>query len=308
MDHFGLPMNPAFNKQIFQGSAITDGVDWQTWIKPKGKSQVFILCIGAGGGGGQGVIGAVSTAAGGGGGGSGALTFLVLPAEVLPDNLYVQVGGDKTGAGLVSRVAIYPNTTATNQVTIARGGAVGGNASGATAGTAGAGGAITAVADAPLFWAFHSFVVAGQAGTAGGTTGAGPSVAVPLTGLRMTGGAGGAGLGATAVAGTAGGNITGIGPFLTLAGGAGGTSATVAPLDGRNGPAQNVLNNMFWFGGSGGGSTHGSASGAGLRQSNGGDGGVGSGGGGNGGAFTGSASAASRISKGGPGLVVIWAV
>lgn len=306
MDSFGLPLNPQVTRSIFNGTAVADGVDWQTWVKPRGKSQVAILCIGAGGGGGNGVVGAVSTAAGGGGGGSGAQTIVQVPADLLPDVLFVQVGQAKTGAGIVSRVALAPSTVATNQVTIARAGAVGGNASGATAGTAGAAGAITAVADCPLYWPFH-FATAGQAGTAGGTTGAGPAVTIPATGIRVTGGAGGAGLGATAVAGTVGGAITGSGLFRTLPGGTAGTAATTPPRDGQNGPTQTATNNTSWFGGSGGGSTHGSASGAGLRQSNGGDGGIGSGGGGNGGAFTGSASAASRISKGGPGLVIIWA-
>jgi len=43
MDHFSLPVNPQFNRQVFLGSGVTDGVDgWQTWVKPRGKSQILI--------------------------------------------------------------------------------------------------------------------------------------------------------------------------------------------------------------------------------------------------------------------------
>ena len=75
--------------------------DWQTWVKPRGKSMVWIFCLGAGGGGGGGFSGAAATArGGGGGGGSGGQTSLVLAADLLPDQCFVHTGaGGDGGAG-----------------------------------------------------------------------------------------------------------------------------------------------------------------------------------------------------------------
>jgi hypothetical protein len=60
---------------------------------------------------------------------------------------------------------------------------------------------------------------------------------------------------------------------------------------------------MFFYGGMGGGSTYATATGAGLVQSNGGNGAPGCGGGGTGGALTG--STAGIIGLGGPSFAII---
>lgn len=297
MDLFGLPPEQTVDIQIYRGSTPSSS-SWVTWMKRRGTSWVYIFGVGGGGNGGNGAIGAVSTAAGGGGGGSGGQTVLLIPAFLLPDTLYVTVGGQ----GNASRVSIYPDTTAQNIVLVANGGGNGGNASGATAGAAGSAGAVATAATMPLGAAGNMLLLAGQAGLIGGTTVAGGSLNVPTTGLRVTGGGAGGGLPASGN-GTAGGPVTGAGQIPTVAGGESGSGTTTPPGAGRPG-FNNAFRSMFYsLGGSGGGSTHATATGAGLVQAAGGAGGIGSGGGGSGGALTGSTSATGG--QGGPGLIII---
>lgn len=310
LDLFHIPGSSGnADVQMFIGASTAAGNDWQTWQKPRGKAMCDILLIGKGGNGGAGVIGLNSTAAGGGGGGSGGQTRITMPLSLLPDALFLSLAGLSATTTLASYIAISPKLTAgagapiaNDTLMIANGGGNGGNATGATAGTAGAAGAVATVATMPLGWQFSTLALAGQAGIAGGTTGAAGALTLPLTGLLVTGGTGGAGLGAAGVAGTAGGAFTAAGQFPAHAGGTGAAAATTPPGDGTGG-YQPISKLGYWYGGTGGGSTHGTATGAGLRQAWGAPGSYGCGGGGGGGALTG--SAAGQVGMGGPSICII---
>lgn len=293
-----------FTGQQYSSSLANDDV--HTWVKPRGKTMAHILLVGKGGNGGTGVVGANSTAAGGGGGGSGAQTAITIPIRFLPDILYIGFGGFSSGRAFVSIAppSAFASGPAANEVLMHAGnGGIGGNASGATAGAAGTGGTVATAALMPIGWAWATQVVAGQAGIIGGTTGAGAALTLPLTGLRVTGGTGGAGLPAAAAVGLAGGTFTTPTSLVFPAhpGGVGGSATTTPPGLGRMG--YQVLPMGYWYGGTGGGSTHGSATGAGLVQASGGDGGLGCGGGGMGGALTG--STAGTVALGGSGFCII---
>jgi hypothetical protein len=309
-DLFHLPSaSGASDVQIFLGNNTAEGTDWITWQKPRGKSMIHILLAGKGANGGSGVVGANSTAAGGGGGGSGGQVSLIMPLSMLPDLLYLSLMGVCTGNQLRSFITIAPKLTAgagapaaNDTLMMAYGGTVGGNAAGATAGAAGAAGAISTVGLMPIGFAFCDVVLAGQAGIIGGTTVAGAALTLPLTGLIVTGGTGGGGLPAAAAVGTTGGSFTVAGSFPLHASPASVATATVPPGPGASG-YQPIPKLAYFYGGLGSGSTHGTATGAGLVQAPGGNGGPGCGGGGMGGALTGSAVAA--VSQGGQAIAII---
>lgn len=305
-DQFGLLTSPLFDKFVFDGNSQSAGASWYEWTRPMGKSCISMFLLGGGGGGGTGVVGANSTAAGGGGGGSGGMTIIEIPLDLLPPRLYISVGQAKTGAGIASYVSTQPNTTANHVVAKANGGGAGGNGSGATAGSAGTAAGIATVATMPLGWAWSKLALAGQAGTAGGTTGNSTGINYPTTGLRVTGGGGGGGLGASGANGSLGGSIIAVASpsyFSAVNGGTAPTSGTTPPTNGEHGTA--LPEAGFYFrGGAGAPSTHGTATGAGLVQAAGGNGGIGSGGGGMGGALTGSTAAS--LSYGGSGIVIFW--
>jgi len=298
--------------QEFFGQATVLGASYQTWVKPRGKTMCSILLSGKGGNGGTGVIGATSTAAGGGGGGSGGQTSLTMPLALLPDVLYLSLAGQSATTTLASTISIQPSLTAggaapvaNNVLMIANGGGNGGNASGATAGTAGTAGAIATVTTMPLGWQWANLSLAGQAGIAGGGVSAGAALTLPLTGLTITGGTGGAGISSTGTPGAAGGAITGAGLLPSSPGGIGGAAATTPPTNG--GAGFNPIPKLrYFYGGTGGGSTHADATGAGAVQASGGNGAPGSGGGGMGGALTGSTAGA--VGQGGVAycLIVCW--
>lgn len=307
MDHFGLPNSPQFERSVFYGVAQTAAQNWQTYVVPRGKSMLHIFMLGGGGGGGSGVIGANSTAAGGGGGGSGAQTIVLIPTAFIPQRLYISVALAKTGTGQATYVSALPAINSTQHVIgFAAGGGAGGNAAGATAGAAGAAGLVANSSNMSLGWPFAT-VLAGQAGIIGGTNVAGGNLSYPAT-LRVTGGVGGGGLPAAGVAGTAGGGISALAvpaPYYGANGGAAQPTATSPANPGLPGVQLSNEIGLFWQGGTGGGSTHGTATGGGLVQARGGDGAIGCGGGGMGGALTGSAAAV--LSMGGGGIVIITA-
>jgi hypothetical protein len=304
MEPFGLPQSPFYDVSYFNGNSVTEAESWSTWFKPSNKSRAYIIAFGAGGGGGNGFIGANSAAMGGGGGASGGMTVVDIPMALLPPRLYISVGHSTPGAGIKSIVAVDQTTNANAIVAVANGGGAGGNGSATTAGAAGSASSVLS-SSMVLGWQF-SEVIIGQTGTIGGTTGAPSGMTYPNTGLRVTGGVGGAGLGASGANGSSGGgiNMPTSSYYLTHTGGVQSTSATVPPGIGRHGiKIDTVIGGFQFYGGTGGGSTHGSATGAGLVQAAGGDGSTGSGGGGSGGALTGSVPAVA--SRGGAGLVII---
>ena len=308
LDLFNLPSNSQANIQLFTGSSTSADPSWQIWTKPRGKTMAYIICQGCGGDGGAGVIGANSTAAGGGGGGSGAKANLIIPLWFLPDVLFVTVPAPGAGTTLFTKVCIAPigNTIGNNIVLAARGGSNGGNAAGATAGAAGAAGVITAITDNSIAGYGIAFFLVGLAGIIGGTTVSAGNFSFPNTGQIALPGTGGGGLPAAAATGTNGGTYASIPaapslyPQVTQA--LGSATATVPAANGSQG-FSDFQGLKYWYGGQGGASTHGTATGAGLQQSSGGNGSIGSGGGGSGGALTG--SAAGVPGKGGPGLAAI---
>jgi hypothetical protein len=305
MEPFALPASPHFDQAIFTGSAMTAGTSWQTWIRPAGKARVSIFVLGAGGGGGNGFIGANSAAGGGGGGGSGGTTVVQFPLEFLPPRLYISVGHAKTGAGIASYVSTAPSTNAQFLIAIANAGNAGGNGSATSGGSAGSAGAVASNAAMPRGAAFVKLALAGQAGGPGSLSSP-ANVFLASTGIRVSGGAGGGGTPAAGQLASNGGSIQpspASNIFPILPGGAAGSSNTDPAYPGENGIKIEQIGGFFFYGGSGGGSTHGSATGLGLRQGAGGSGQVGSGGGGSGGALTGSTAA--TLSKGGSGLVII---
>ena len=92
---------------------------WQTWTRPRKCEYVYIICIGGGAGGSGGFIG---TGRPGNGGGGGAITRGLFNSNLLPDDLYVNVGiGGKGGVSTSlgenatkSYVSMRPNITASN--------------------------------------------------------------------------------------------------------------------------------------------------------------------------------------------------
>lgn len=292
------------NIQTFIGDAIAVGTAWKTWQKPRGKTMLHIQLVGSGGNGGTAVIGANSVSAGGAGGQSGATTHVLIPLAMVPDTLFLSLAGTKptATANFASTVSIAPSNTANNIIAFANGGLHGGSASAGTGGTVGTAAAIATAANMPLGWLFGQLVLAAQVGTAGGAAVSAANLALPTTGAYVTGGTGGGGLPAGGATGTNGGNITGAGAFPSNPGGVGSATATVPAARGNAG-CNPISRSRYGIGGTGGASTHGTATGAGLAQSTGGDAPPGCGGGGMGGALTGSSAGA--VGKGGPAFAIL---
>lgn len=311
-DLFGLPPTFKGDVQIFHANNQST-INYQPWIKPRGTSMSYIVCIGGGGGGGGGQSAASGTAGGGGGGGAcSGISRLLVPTFLLPDTLYVQVGvgglgGAATvagGAGTNSYIMMAPLVfTAANSLLSSNTNAPGGGgAGGAAAGTAGTVPTAATIAVEAAIGQFSATV--GQVGVAGGLSANGTDVTAWITAgsvaiLPLSAGAGGAG--ATTV-NTNGGNQTpGVAVnFNTVnfpatlgsiaAGGTGGTT------DARNGSAGvSLMGPFFQSGGAGAGSNVAGVGGDGGR------GGIGCGGGGGGKGITGG-----RGGNGGNGLVAIF--
>lgn len=300
---------PAIPPAIFIGSspAGTLGDTWNSWHRPRGIKMVYILCIGAGAGGGGGFTRAAGNAGGGGGsGGSSSIARLLIPADCLPDTIYIYTpsgglgvgsGGGTAGAGLAAMVANYPSNFGaiiSNTILISGGGNATGGGTGTGAAVGGAGGSanVAAITDCPLAGMGIPAFIVGQAGRAGGAVAGAVGVngVIPVTGLLTSGGAGGAGTTAADFAGggftaISNGNISSIRPIAPAAG----------SFNGCDGPALwSPGNTMFFFGGCGGSSSNAGVGGAGGR------GAIGAGGGGGGAGTTGG-----RGGDGGPGMVMI---
>lgn len=303
-----LPDN-AIDTQVFYPNVGTN--DWYAWQKPHNCKFVHIMCLGSGGGGGGAQGGATATARrGGGGGGSAAVVNALYQASFLPDTLYLQVSEGGAGgnggasvtagsAGGLSYVSIQPNTTAQNIILQNGSAAAGGGGAGTVAGAAGTAGTIWTLAAGNILLGGLVVPVVGKIGGLGQTTPVPNDITI--SGLT-TGGAPGAGMnGGTSQQG---GDITGIGSIVTIAGGLAGGSATNTTPGGVGGSYMTLIpsntnyvrQNLFFSGGSGGGSSDGGAGGAG------GAGAYGSGGGGGGAGITSSGGAGGR---GGDGLIII---
>lgn len=309
VDQYGFPLTSSLSVERYYGNTSNGNSVWNVWSKPTGITMIHFFMIGHGGQGGQGAIGAASTAAGGGGGGSGAQVSLLIPAVLLPDILYFSLTRSEFGAGNSSFLSILPNSGANHTILNVSPGGYGNNASGATAGTGGSGGSVGGFSSYSLagLGIFSGF--AGQSGTTGGTTGVGTNITLPTGGVVATGGTGGGGLPAAATAGSNGGafNATSLpSAYPATAGGIGSINPTDIPGNGNEGINSFFKGLTFFLGGTGGGSNNGSATGAGLVQSMGGNGGIGCGGGGSGGALTGSTAA--NAARGGTSYlqIICW--
>ena len=308
LDFNHIMNTPGMDIQTFYGDASTTLVQWKTWTKPRGAKFVYIIAVGGGASGGCSVNTAV-TGGGGPGGGSGAQSNLFIPAMFLPDILYIQAGagGQQPAtlvsaalgvAGTITYVAFEPFTTLAAQLTVlfASPATATTAATTTTGGTGGTAAVIATIANMPLAGRGAYQFFAGQAGTAGGTSGPTSGVAqtYPTTGLMVMGGTGGGG---ASNGGTApGGAITGVGfgdnyPSIT-----GGT------VSGGSGSAGIILKPFQLTGGTGGGATGGTAS---SPAGSGGNGAPGCGGGGAGGSNTANTTLA-RPGDGGPGFVYIY--
>lgn len=304
LDVYHLPSDTLADVQRFNRPSTVTNIEWLTWQRPRGVAMAHIMCIGGGAGGGGGFDGTGVGAGGGGSGGSSGVTRVTLPAVFLPQVLYIQVGAGGVGAsgsgvtggsGVLSYVAIAPDTTAINVVAISgAAGAVGGSpGTGAAGGAGGAAGTIAVIGSMPLAGPGHFDVIAGQAGVGGGDDSGANGVAVtfPSSSVPCQAGSGGAGAQSANFAGGACTAITN--SYLSEQRPA--TPGT-GSFDGSGGPQ--LWQPFFSFGGLGG-----SSNSAGL----GGHGGNGSYGGGGGGGGGGENSTGGRGGSGGSGLVVVVA-
>ena len=131
------------------GGVFTLSSQWQTWRKPRGVKNVYMIGVG---GGSSGAVGnnTGATNAGGAGGGSGGQTCVWIPAFFVPDVLYIQcgaggrqpttlIGGQIQQGGGPTYVAIEPSSTLTANMTVllANGGVAGAVTGGAVATLAG---------------------------------------------------------------------------------------------------------------------------------------------------------------------------
>lgn len=309
LDCFGDVPPTRQHCQIFEASNThVSGAGFQVWEKPVGVSMVSMVAVGGGGGGGGGFTRVAGAAGGGGAGGAGSgIARFIIPAVLLPDRLYIQVGNGGVGgaasvagtAGTRSFIIYNPTTIAAPNIVLASGNGNpggGGAGTGAAAGAAPAAPAIatTATPNAAGWW----FATVGVAGVAGGVhTGAVGGSITAWAASPVSGGAGGAGCTAANFAGgaqTATALTHAVGDTYHIAGAgnlvAGGTAGTGV----NGGSGYRRLAPFLNCGGAGGGSHNAGAAGGG------GCGGYGCGGGGGGAGTTGG-----RGGDGGNGLVII---
>ena len=307
LDFNNILSTPGMDVQYFTGQSTATLTQWQTWRKPRGVKNIYILGVG---GGSSGAVGANAAASntGGSGGGSGAQTCVWIPAMFVPDVLYVQTGaGGQQPAVLVSAatqvggvptyVALEPSTTLTANMTLLL----------ANGGVAGAvtGGTLATIAGMPLAArGYYTFFV-GHSGTAGGAAQtAGTNLTFPVTGIMVMGGSGGGGSGVSPGAGGALSVPSGspINDFFlpTRTGGTSASGATPAGAGGSGIITRNFIMNYSGMGGGGASNTSGGQAGAG------GNGAPGSGGGGSGGSTTtAGADTLARPGNGGDGFVIV---
>jgi hypothetical protein len=270
---------------------------------------IHILCIGGAGGGGSGAL-IASTGTqkvGGGGGGSGAVSSMYVPAFLIPDTLYIQVGlgglggtsvtsspGNFGTIGRASYVALYPNSASVGNLLLSANGGGSGGANGPVNATGGAGGTVLAVgATSPFYLGLGQFTgTVGQAGTSSIVNSAPANITIS----GIVSGGGGAGCyqilniyynGASIL------SPSSLIPYLTtLSGGV--ANGTTLESNGSNGYA--IKKPLMYVGGSGAARA---SNGSGGR---GGDGNIGCGGGGGGVA---SAISSGAGGNGGDGIVII---
>lgn len=312
IDLFHFPSRFKGDVQIFHSNNQST-INFQPWVKPRGTSMSYIVCIGGGGGGGGGHSAASGTNGGGGGGGAcSGISRLIVPTFLLPDTLYVQVGagglgGAATvagGAGTNSYIMTAPLAfTAANSLLSSNANAPGGGGAGQLA-SVGTAGSVPSAATAAVQSIIGQFSATnGLIGSTGGAVAGGNGTSVTAwAALPLSPGAGGGGGPNDTIGTTNGGNITATAAInftylnwpttagaLALGGIPGATSANIGSA------GVSVMAPFFQSGGAGGGTGTTSIGGDGGR------GGIGCGGGGGGKGITGG-----RGGNGGNGLVAIF--
>jgi len=303
----GVPVLTTAGTATTGGTFNVIGSQWQTWRKPRGVKNIYMLGVGGGASGGVGGY----TGGAGSGGGSGAQTCVWIPAMFVPDTLYVQcgAGGQQPSAlcGFAYPVGggpTYVNIEPTTNITI--GSAINPNgflaAYGAYSGGS-TGGSVSTIASMPLAGRGYYTFFAGQSGGSGAlANNNATNLVIPATGLMVMGGTGGGGGGGS----NTGGGISQpsnwfadsfILPTIAATSGA---SVAVPASNGVDGVV--VRNFLMNYGGTGGG---GASSTAGGSPGAGGKGAPGCGGGGSGGGGTSVNITPARPGNGGDGFVII---
>lgn len=265
----------------------------QTWKKPRGCKNIYIMLVGPGGNGGAGQSGSANTArTGGGSGAAGGIAIAYGPSIIFPDTLLCQVPPSADASTRIFSPVLGGQGVLDYIGSAGRGG------NGAAGGSGGAGGSASIGGFAEGHHFIRGYVLTTGIGVNAGTgNGTGPGSGNTINTMVMSGASG---AGVTTETFNSGGSV-------------------LTGFDQENGP---------WAGGSAnwnlGGSTEGasgrdgyfkwfpgtymfvSSSGAGGASSNtgtggaGGKGGIGSGGGGGGAGVTGGPGGA-----GGPGMIII---
>jgi hypothetical protein len=304
------------NVQTFNANASS----WQSWTKPNDAMLIHILCIGGGGGAGGGCALSGTNQSGGGGGAPGGISSMFVPAFLIPDTLYLQIGagglggasvtnGNNGNAGQVgqpSYVAFYPSYTGTSQVgnllisssLNTAGAGVGGSGGNLTGGQGASPTVVSVGATAPFYLGLGQFTSTqgtAAAGRANNSVASAPGIDITVTAIT-TGGCSGGGTNSNPGSGVgSGGNIvspSSLIPWLTTVQGTRGNfySGRASADNGYT-----VIKPLQFLGGGGGGGDYTNQGG------NGGNGSTGCGGGAGGSA----ASYGGRGGNGGNGIVII---
>ena len=265
-----ISFNPKRGRfRLWTGTSTGTANGWFPFIIPKNASLLIMIAGGGGAGGGGGFTAATTTVkSGGGGGGCGACARIIVPAPLLPKDIYIcpgAGGAGSTGSGVAgsngnrSFISCNPNSVSTNDIILASGAA---GATGGPAGTsaAAAGGETIATNILGVWNALGLWnATVGIIGGASSITANSAAVAWGAAGLPWSPGTGGAG--ATAAnAVFNGGQLTGASQIPTIAGGigvAGGPGGAGNPgLDFQNG-IEVSHGGIMWagMGGTGGGSS-----------------------------------------------------
>lgn len=306
-DYFNIPQITNNYTFFALGSTV-----WQTWQKPKNSNFIYITALGGGAGGG-GTPNTSGLVGGGGGGGSSSITKILLPAALIPDVLYINVGmggiggvGSNVGNdGGLSVISVEPNTTLNNVIIKSGTDAAIGGSPGTTVGAGDSGFAGTVFTSSVGYLSYlgiwSSYV--GDDGGIGGGGGLPGSTINALTNSITTGGGGGGGKPTGGGTSGAGGSIIAKGILGRSAGGFGnvggrGTDGlfTVNPQLLTNSSTKLPFATTGGAGGGGGADTPAVIGGAG------GNGSYGSGGGG---AGAGAVSPGGTGGNGGNGIVFI---
>ena len=202
--HTTNSINNNYDVQTFAGLADTTLSNWQMWRKPRGAKMIYILAVGGGASGGCGVNTGTTSGAGAGGG-SGGQSSLLIPAMLIPDTLYIQIGqGGKAGtptsgglcvAGLPTYIAYEADTTQESYFTLLLANYAPVSVTSATTTTGGTAGPAASAASINNMDAARGGIytlIVGQAGVAGGASGtATANNTIPTTGIIVSGGNGG---------------------------------------------------------------------------------------------------------------------